>query len=266
VAIPSFIKKFLRPIRETGLRFATSRVGVKRTVNGASFRVDARTRFLFPQVHDAAVTSAYSDRLAAGSTCWNIGANVGVHVLQLARIVGPTGRVVAFEPNPIAAALLRKNVSFNHFSDRVSVYEIAIGERNGTTEFFVAGAEPMGRAQDPNPLLARTRKIAVALRTIDDVLQELGQTPDGVVIDIEGLEIGALLSADRLLNSEPLPLLILELHPNTWTVFGHSREKLEEIIKRHHLRVEPLSGQADPLSDYGHVLMRRDETAPPNKA
>jgi len=236
---------------------------VRRLVNGAAFRVDARTRLSFPEVHDAGVVSAYTRRLTTGSTSWNIGANVGVHVLQMARLVGPTGRVVAFEPNPLAAALLRKNVELNGFSGWVSIVEIAIGEQNGTTEFFLAGAEPMGRAQHPNPLLSGAHTISVPVRTINDVLQEFEQTPDCVVIDIEGLEIGALLAADRLLASEPFPLLLLELHPNAWTLFGHSRQDLEHLLKRYRLRVEPLSGQADPLSDYGQVLIAPERIDPP---
>ena len=245
------------------MRLATSRVGVCRIVNGASFRVDARTRLSFPAVHDAGVASAYSKRLISGSTCWNIGANVGVHVLQMARLAGPTGRVIAFEPNPLAAALLRKNVELNGFAARVLIVEVAIGEQNGATEFFLAGAEPMGRAQHPNPLLSGARTISVPVRTINDVLSEFGQTPDCVVIDIEGLEIGALLAADRLLACKPFPLLLVELHPNAWTVFGHSRQDLEELLTRHRLQVEPLSGQADPLSDHGQVLIAPESIDPP---
>jgi FkbM family methyltransferase len=62
-------------------------------------------------------------------TCWNIGANVGEHVLRLARIVGPTGRVLAFEPNPEAAAVLATNIQLNRYSDRVSIVETSsLGE------------------------------------------------------------------------------------------------------------------------------------------
>jgi hypothetical protein len=100
------------------------------------------------------------------------------------------------------------------------------------------------------------------VRTIGDVLQEFGQTPECVVIDIEGLEIGALLAADRLLASEPFPLLLLELHPNAWTLFGHSRQDLEDLLKRYRLRVDALSGQTDPLSDYGQVLIAPESIDP----
>ena len=243
--------------RETVLHLRTRRTGVERTINGSRFQVDSRTRFSFPPVHDPEVVEAYARTLVAGDTCWNIGANVGEHVLQMARIVGPTGRVLAFEPNPEAAALLATNIQLNRYSDRVSIVEIAIGQYLGTTDFYVAGANPMGRAQQPNPLLRRTRRITVPVKTIDSVLEDTQRLPNCVLVDIEGWEIAALLGAPRLLAAEPFPMLIIELHPDAWAWSGHSRHDLEALLKRYSLHLAPLSGQHDPLSQYGQVIITR---------
>lgn len=43
-----------------------------------------------------------------GMTVFDVGANVGYYTLLLARGVGPKGRVIAFEPNPINIAHLKK--------------------------------------------------------------------------------------------------------------------------------------------------------------
>jgi FkbM family methyltransferase len=243
--------------RETVLHLRTRRTGVECTMNGSRFQVDSRTRFSFPPVHDPEVVEAYARTLVAGDTCWNIGANVGEQVLQMARIVGPTGRVLAFEPNPEAASLLATNIQLNRYSDRVSIIEIAIGQYLGTTDFYVAGANPMGRAQQPNPLLRRTRRITVPMKTIDSVLEETQRLPDCVLVDIEGWEIAALLGAPGLLATEPFPMLIIELHPSAWAWSGHSRHDLEALLKRYSLQIAPLSGQHDPLSQYGQVMITR---------
>jgi methyltransferase, FkbM family len=243
--------------RETALHLRTRRTGLERTINGSRFQVDSRTRFSFPPVHDPEVVEAYARTLVAGDTCWNIDANVGEHVLQMARIVGPTGRVLAFEPNPEAAALLTTNIQLNRYSDRVSIVEIAIGQYLGTTDFYIAGANPMGRAQQPNSLLQRTRRITVPLKTIDSVLEDTQSLPNCVLVDIEGWEIAALLGAPRLLAAEPFPMLIIELHPDAWAWSGHSRHDLEALLKRYSLYIAPLSGQHDPLSQYGQVIITR---------
>jgi len=243
--------------RETVLHLRTRRTGVQCILNGSRFQVDSRTRFMFPPVHDPGVVEAYARTLVPGDTCWNIGANVGEHVLQMARIVGPTGRVLAFEPNPEAAALLATNIQLNRYSERVSIVEIAIGQYLGTTDFYVAGANPMGRAQQPNPLLRRTRRITVPVKTIDSVLEDTQRLPDCVLVDIEGWEIAALLGAPRFLAAEPFPMLIIELHPDAWAWSGHSRHDLEALLKRYSLNLAPLSGQHDPLSQYGQVIITR---------
>ena len=48
-----------------------------------------------------------------GATVLDVGANVGAHTLHLARLVGATGRVVAFEPTDFAMAKLRANLEAN---------------------------------------------------------------------------------------------------------------------------------------------------------
>ena len=196
-----------------------------------TFRVDSRTRFSCAPIYDAGVTQVLMATLKPRDECWNIGANVGVHVLQMCSRVGPTGQIVAFEPNPYAAALLQRNVTLDAYSGRVSIVQAAIGEYIGTTEFYIAGSDPMGRPQRPNPLLHRTTCLQVPVFTLDHLLAQRGRSPRCLVMDIEGWEIGALLGAQGLLQLEPLPLLIVELHPDAWSWSGHSREQLVHLME-----------------------------------
>src|ERR1035441_6724268 len=52
-----------------------------------------------------------------GMTVFDIGAHVGHYTLLAARIVGPTGRVYAFEPEPENFALLKRNVELNGYKN-----------------------------------------------------------------------------------------------------------------------------------------------------
>lgn len=257
--VAPILKKVLRPARDAAVALATYPWGVRRTVNGQQVRVDWRSRYSFPPVYDAGVTALIRARLRSGARCWNIGANVGVHALQLAYAVGTTGSVLAVEPNPAAAELLRRNLALNGLAERVTVSRIAIGEHSGTTSFFIAGADPMGRPGRANPLLPRAVEIQVPVRTLDELLHENGR-PDCVVIDIEGWEIGALLGAQSLLRLKPLPLLIVELHPDAWEWSGHSRSQLADLLQTNALVIEPLAGQLNSFLELGQVLVRRAQT------
>lgn len=57
--------------------------------------------------------SALSRLVSPGSLVLDIGANIGAHTLHLAQLVGPLGRVLAFEPTEFAFRKLRRNLDLN---------------------------------------------------------------------------------------------------------------------------------------------------------
>jgi len=239
-------------VRQTILRAVTLGRGVPRVVNGIPLRVDIPGRHTFTPVYDAGATAYLRDRVREGDEVWNVGANVGVYALQLAHWAGPTGKVVAFEPNPAARAVLTRNVRFNGLGGRIEVVAAAVGAAPGRVEFFTSGTDGMGRAGVPNPRLRDPNRIEVPVTTLDAFARERRTRPSIVVMDIEGWEIAALQGARSLLATTPF---VLELHPNAWQWSGHSRADLDAIIAADRLTVVPLSGQADPLADYGQVVL-----------
>lgn len=252
----SLARRWVRILKEEAVRIVAGGRGLPRTVNGMTFRVDPDTRARFSGAYDVDAGRVLAERVRPGQEVWNVGANVGVYVLQLAQLVGPSGRVVAFEPAPGAADLLERNVALNDFTDRVTVVRAAVGETAGEIPFYVDGASPMGRPGQPNPLLDHVTAVRVPVVTIDDEVRQRGRTPDAVVMDIEGFEVAALQAAGSVLGATtvPRPWWIVELHPDAWAWSGHTRQQLETLLRDADVRVVPLSGQTDPLGEYGQVL------------
>lgn len=222
-----------------------------------TFKVDPRTRWQFSGHYDRGAAARLVDLVKPGDEVWNVGANIGVYVLQLCRLVGPTGHVVAFEPNPEAAALLRHNVSLNGFDARVTVVTAAVGEHAGEVSFYSEGSAPMGRAGAPNPLLDTATPYQVPVTTLDGEYQSRGRAPSGLVMDIEGWEIGALLASRALWRLPVAPWAIVELHPSAWEWSGHSRTQLEALCAELNLVMTPLSDDPDPFAANGQVLLQR---------
>ena len=250
----SAFSRWLGPFRESAIRIAMSRRGVARVVNGLPLRVDPVGRETFTPIYDAGAAEYVRARLGDGMEAWNVGANVGVYTLQLAHWVGARGRVVAFEPNPEARAVLTRNVALNGLQSRVEIVPSAVGETAGSVDFFASGADGMGRAGQANPTLAATRRIQVPVTTLDEVAAARGRTPVVVVMDIEGWEIGALRGARSLLASTRF---VVELHPDAWKWSGHTRADLEVLLDDAGLIAEPVSGQQDPLGEQGQVVLQR---------
>lgn len=70
--------------------------------------------------------------LRPGDTLIDVGANMGEWTLAAAGQVGPTGKVIAFEPTEHGLARLRRHVGWNALEDRVDIIAQAVSDRIGT--------------------------------------------------------------------------------------------------------------------------------------
>ena len=240
--------------REQIVRVLTRSRGVERHVNGVRLRVASPTRALFTDDYDRPLAEFLRSRVQPGAEVWNVGANVGIWVLQMAAWVGPAGRVVAFEPNAETAETLRENVRLNGFESRVELVQTAIGEHVGEVDFYAAGTDGMSRAGQPNPLLPEARARRVPVTTLDVFARTRSQLPSWILMDVEGWEIAALRGARRVLEHAQVAV---EMHPSAWSWSGHDRHDFENLLGDYGLHAVGLSSQGDVFEDYGHAHLAR---------
>lgn len=139
-----------------------------------------------------------------GQVVIDAGANVGVFTSLGARLVGPSGRVVAIEPHPDNFAQLSRNVSANGF-EHVSLVQAAVDDHEGEGKLFV-------HSDNINHSLVRAtgRSVPVRVRTIDAIARELGlERVDFLKIDTEGNVAGILRGAARTLKTRR-PFIVFE--------------------------------------------------------
>jgi FkbM family methyltransferase len=250
----SWLIRQLRPAYESTLQVLSGARGVPWEINGVTFRIDPRCRAQLGSNYEAEVAHFLSKRIKPGAICFDVGANVGAYALQLSHWTGPTGKVVAFEPNPIAIQALTEHVQFNGFERIVDIEQAAVGSSSGNATMFVSGADGMSRMGAQNSLLDSTETIAVPITTIDDYCARTGLEPDWILIDIEGFELAALRGAARTIERHRGSLgLVVEIHPALWSSAGVIRADVEGFLSERGLRVEPLTNQGDPLAEYGLV-------------
>jgi FkbM family methyltransferase len=248
------LRKVLRPAYECFLNTRYLGRGIPWSINGAPFRIDARFRAQMGRTYDPEIAAFLRSRITTGMRCWDVGANVGVYVLQFAAW---GARVTAFEPNPRTAAALRRHIEMNKFSRSVEVVAEAIGAEPGTAILYAESCDGMSRLGAPNKLLPRTQPLTVPLTTLDEYVARSHSRPDLVLIDIEGFEIQALSGAKKLIDSKEDLLILVEMHPNVWESAETDRRTAERVLSDLRLIPEPISGQTDPLGEYGTVLLRR---------
>jgi len=245
----------MRPVYESLLDWSSGDSGIPWEINGITYRIDPRYRHQLGANYDAAVATFLRERVKPGTLCLNVGANVGVYVLQFAHWSAPRGQVIAFEPNPGAAAILLKHVEMNGLAQRVRIVPAAVGEASGEDILYAVQADGMSRLGKPNVALGgNVSKITVPVVTLDEYCASEGLQPDWLFVDIEGFEIAALSGARELIQKSRGRLgIVVEMHPDVWESANTTRSRAETLLADLGLRAEPLMGQIDPLGEYGLV-------------
>jgi FkbM family methyltransferase len=251
----SAIVRAMRPGYERMLGIASGGRGIPWEINGLTYRIDPRQRHRLGANYDAPVAAFLRERIRPGAVCVDVGANVGVYVLQFARWAGDAGRVIAFEPNPAARRVLERHVRLNHLTQRVTVVAAAVGAAAGEAVLFASGEDGMSRLGEPNDeLRGATTPIVVPVVTLDDHCRTAGVRPDWLLIDVEGFEIAVLQGAREIIRSRGRALgLVVEMHARVWPSAGMSRARAESVLRDLGLRPVALTGQSDPLADHGLV-------------
>ncbi|MEJ7810656.1 MAG: FkbM family methyltransferase [Gemmatimonadaceae bacterium] len=253
----SWVISRARPAYEAVLHWASFGRGIRWAINGVTYRIDPHHRHRLGESYDAPVATFLRDRVRPGATCIDVGANVGVYVLQFAHWSGPSGRVIAFEPNPVARAVLERHVALNGLTRRVEIVGAAVSAAPGDATLYAAGAEGMSRLGAPNEALgAPMHEITVPVVTLDAYCRTTGIVPDWLLVDVEGFEIAVLSGARQLIRERGTALgIVVEMHPNVWSSAGDSRATAEALLGELRLRPIALTGQRDPLGEHGLVCL-----------
>lgn len=172
--------------------------------------------------------------LREGSTCIDIGANVGVTALAMARHA-TAGRVFAYEPHPTTFAELEANIAADPFGGVVQAHRLALGEAAGSVAFRDIPAHASGNAVLPETGLAADifPSIAVERRRLDACAPwNEGAAADLVKIDVEGRELEVLRGAPALFAASRA--VLLDFNPWCLSIYAKTLPEatIEEICAR----------------------------------
>jgi FkbM family methyltransferase len=193
--------------------------GIQRVVNGDALRLSAEFAHAEP-LHDAWEPELYARFKAVlrpGMTVLDVGASFGLYAVAAGRLVGPAGRVHAFEPARRSAAALRRHLAWNGVADRVEVIEAAAADRTGEAAFFeqetsfLASLIEQSARQEEWRGARPVERRRVPTVSLDGFCRDRGLRPDVVKVDVEGAEAAVLRGARDLLHARRARLF-LELH------------------------------------------------------
>lgn len=198
------------------------------------------TKVLYGSPPDWPEMQAWKRLLQPGDLFIDVGANVGVYSLWAAAL---GARVIAIEPDPIAAGRLRANLALNPGID-VEVIEAAASAVDGTTSLTTGldSKNHLGEGQQVRAL------------TLDQIARK-SPSIAGVKIDVEGAERLVLQGSVRLLQRRAVRVFQLEWNSASQALLGENRSPIRSLFDEHGYRLfrPDAHGELVPThaADYG---------------
>lgn len=152
------------------------------------------------------ITRAVTGAVQNGDHCLDVGANHGYFAVLMADAAGPCGRVLACEPQPRLASLLRRTLAVNGLDRRVEVVERAVTDRGGDHAVL---RHPAGRLGSASLFGEEGEALETETVTIDELVADWPRV-DVVKVDVEGAEDAVWRGMRETLAANPRITVVME--------------------------------------------------------
>ena len=203
-----------------------------------AYKRDALGRGLYRRrCHEPGVTQFLMTRFArnAERNFIDVGANIGYFSCLMSILAGPTGRILAIEPEPGNLKLLESNVKINQLTN-VEIHACASGAREGSVMLGLYKASNRGRHSIVDPDMKSAIKVPV--RRLDDLTGKFGNGATSwslVKIDVEGYEPFVIEGANETLSRTET--LVMEYSPHYLRKAGVDPGSLFDTLSTHFSRI-----------------------------
>ena len=163
-------------------------------------------------------------------TVVDVGADIGYYAVQFAELVGPKGKVIAFEPTSDGRRILAANAILNDYA-HLHIHPEALSDRNGVVHFGVSKVKSQMTLAHQEKVTDSSRPETVRMIQFDEwAPQHQVDTVDLVKVDVEGAELLVLSGMSDLLK-RCRPILVIEVHPKMMPTFNANHEALFKYLK-----------------------------------
>jgi len=181
-------------------------------------------------------------KLRHGDCVYDIGAATGLYTVLLAKAVGESGEVVAFEPADHTYERLREHLELNQVTN-VRAFRLALGDAEGRVGLSlgtVAGSSRIVRSAERRSggETVEWAKVVNGDRLVE--AQKL-RVPKAVKIDVEGYELAVIRGLSQTLAQPQCELVCCEVHPSLLPA-SETPEKVLDLLRSlgfHRIEIHP---------------------------
>lgn len=212
--LPAVVATYLNSLEFARRRLLTPKAGaVPEVAHYEGFRIYAGAddlavgRHVLAGEYEPEVVAVFRDVLRPGMGVVDIGANIGFFTMLSACLVGPSGAVLAIEPNPANARQAEASRLLNQFA-QVTVLQVAAGRGSGLLALNTSFSNGTTSALDEPSVLTADTVACVAVDRIVPRRPAVGL----LKLDVEGAEFNALLGCQALIRRDH-PVIVMEFSP-----------------------------------------------------
>lgn len=210
------------------------------------------------KIYEENETNFIKDSINEGDIVIDIGANIGYYTLLFARLVGNTGKVYSFEPDPRNCLLLEKNIQINDYNNIV-LEKKAISDKTEKSILYVTDDNAGSTMHKGNS--TTKNEIDIDAITLDDYFKANSIAPDFIKIDIEGYELNALKGMKMVLQSSNKIKIMIEYNPLTKKFFNSDPMDSLNFLGELDFKFKDLNSNSQTFLNFREVTKKYQNTA-----
>ena len=199
----------------------------------------------FKGYYEPDVSNLLSKLLIPGNIVIDVGANVGIHTVLMAKKVTESGKVFAFEPHPEIADRLENNLNLNNYKF-VKIIEKALSDKESKSNFYIYPKDNINKGISSlykNHLEINHRKINIDVTTLDNFVKKNNvKKIDLIKIDTEGNDLKVLKGSEETIKKFS-PHIIFEFEKNLWALAESTFSDIYDFLKEKNYKMYKICKQ-----------------------
>jgi FkbM family methyltransferase len=183
-------------------------------------------------LYNANMIKTLDESLFPGGVYVDVGAYEGYQAILAAKLVGPSGRVIAVEPQTRLHEVFRRNLKENGVERVVELCDAAISDEEGSAKLLLAPETTCGQSRLGTSSGKSKDSEIVRVTTLAKLLadKKVGRI-DLLKIDVTGHEYEAVLGSKEVFASRKVKRIALKLYPELLGERGKSAAGLTAYIQ-----------------------------------
>ena len=209
-------------------------------------------------VYEKAETNFFQTACHEGMTFLDVGANIGYYTALAARAVGPTGKVIAMEPDPESFKYLEHTIAANG-TENVQAFPVAASDASATLPLYIS-ADNRGDNRLYAPGESRPQVEVEAVATDALLAENKIDTVNFIKIDVQGYEPKVIAGLRDTITRSPKLTLLTEFWPKGIRDAGGDPQNFLNTLRELGLTLHELKadGELTELKDDADLIARHE--------